>query len=124
MVGWPQFVDSVDAVYAQHPGATILTSNYAEAGSIELLGARDGMPQPISGHMTYWYWGHPSGRSAETIVVGYDQSHLQKWFGDVELAATFHSPDGIHNEEDGVSIWVCRDQLADWDQIWPEVRHF
>ena len=32
MVGWPQFVDTVDAVYAQHPGATILTSNYSEAG--------------------------------------------------------------------------------------------
>jgi hypothetical protein len=124
MVGWPQFVDSVDAVYAQHPGATILTRNYAEAGSIELLGAHDGLPQPISGHMTYWYWGHPSGRSAETIVVGYDESQLKQWFGDVELAATFRSPDGVHNEEDGVSIWVCRDQLADWDQLWPEVRHF
>ena len=74
--------------------------------------------------MTYWYWGHPHGRSAETIAVGYDESTLRKWFGDVQLAATFHSPDDVHNEEDGALIWICRDQLADWDQIWPEVRHF
>jgi 4-amino-4-deoxy-L-arabinose transferase-like glycosyltransferase len=124
MVGWPELVDTVDHVYQQHPDATILTSNYAEAGMIEELGRVKGMPQPISGHMTYWYWGHPSGKSDETIVIGYSEAKLRQWFGDVQLATTFRSPDGIHNEEDGVSIWVCRDQLADWDALWPEVRHF
>jgi hypothetical protein len=124
MVGWHQLVDTADTVYAQHPGATVLTRNYGEAGAIELLGKPMGMPQPISGHMTYWYWGHPSGRSADTIVVGYDEATLRQWFGDVQLAATFRSPEGIHNEEDGVSIWVCRDQLADWDTLWPDIRHF
>jgi hypothetical protein len=124
MVGWPQFVNTVDAVYAQHPDATILTRNYAEAGTIELLGHDSDMPQPISGHMTYWYWGHPTGKSDETIVVGYDEARLRQWFGDVQLATTFHSPQGIHNEEDGTRIWVCRDQLVDWDTLWPEIRHF
>ena len=124
MAGWPQFISTVDAVYAQHPGATILASNYSEAGSIELLGHSDGLPQPISGHMTYWYWGHPQGRSAETIVIGYDEPTLRQWFGDVQLVTTYRSPNGLHNEEDGTSIWICRDPLADWDTIWPQVRHF
>jgi Dolichyl-phosphate-mannose-protein mannosyltransferase len=124
MVGWPQMVDTVARVYAQHPGATILASNYSEAGMIELLGRDKGMPQPISGHMTYWYWGHPSGTSDETIVIGYSEARLQQWFGDVQLATTFRSPAGIHNEEDGTPIWVCRDQLVDWDTLWPQLRHF
>jgi hypothetical protein len=124
MAGWPELVDAVEGVYVQHPDATILTRNYSEAGVIELLGASEGLPQPISGHMTYWYWGHPEGRSAETIVVGYNELTLRKWFGDVQLATTFRSPHGIHNEEDGTSIWICRDQLVDWDDMWPEVRHF
>jgi 4-amino-4-deoxy-L-arabinose transferase-like glycosyltransferase len=124
MVGWPQLVDTVDQVYEQHPDATILASNYSEAGVIELLGHEKGLPQPISGHMTYWYWGHPSGKSDETIVIGSTEARLRQWFGDVQLATTFHSPQGIHNEEDATPIWVCRDQLVDWDTIWPEVRHF
>ena len=82
------------------------------------------MPQPISGHMTYWYWGHPSGKSDETIVIGYDETRLRQWFGDVQLATTFRSPAGIHNEEDGTRIWVCRDQIVDWDTLWPDIRHF
>ena len=124
MVGWPEMVAAVDKVYEQHPDATILASNYSEAGMIELLGRDAGMPQPISGHMTYWYWEHPSGKSDETIVIGYDEARLRQWFGDVQLATTFHSPHGIHNEEDGTDIWVCRDQLVDWDTLWPEIRHF
>ena len=94
MVGWPHLVDIVADVYARHPGATILTENYSEAGSIELLGADRGLPQPISGHNTYWYWGHPHGRSDTTIAVGFDREFLEARFGDVERAATFHAPAG------------------------------
>jgi hypothetical protein len=122
MVGWPELVDDVAAVYDRHAGATILTRNYSEAGSIEVLGAARGLPQPISGHNTYWYWGHPSGRSPVTIAVGFPRVALDRWFGDCELARTFHSPGGVHNEEDGAPIFVCRDQRADWDALWPELR--
>lgn len=124
MVGWDDFVTTVDGVSRAHPGATLLAENYGEAGSIELLGHDRGMPQPISGHMTYWYWGHPHGRSTETVVVGFDEATLRRWFGDVTQATVFRSPHGIHNEEDGTPVWLCRDQLADWDTIWPDVRRF
>ncbi len=122
MVGWPHLVDVVADVYAQHPGATILTTNYSEAGSIELLGADRGLPQPISGHNTYWYWGHPPGRSATTIAVGFDREFLEARFASVERAATFHAPAGVHNLEDGAAVWVCRGQREDWDALWPGIR--
>ncbi len=122
MLGWPQLVDTVQAVYDQHRGATIFASNYSEAGIIELLGRDRGLPQPISGHMSYWYWGHPSGRSDETIALGFGQQDLQRYWGDVELAATFHEPHGVHNKEDGAPIWICRDQKVDWERLWPDAR--
>ena len=122
MIGWPHLVDTVASVYAQHPGATILTGNYSEAGSIELLGAHRGLPQPISGHNTYWYWGHPRGRSDTTIAVGFDRAFLAPRFGHVERAATFHAPHDVHNLENGAAIWVCRDQREDWDHLWPGLR--
>jgi 4-amino-4-deoxy-L-arabinose transferase-like glycosyltransferase len=122
MVGWPQLVDQVAHVYREHPGATILTQNYSEAGSIELLGGPRGMSQPISGHNTYWYWGHPQGRSPVTIAVGFTRARLERMFGDVEHVATFHAPGGVHNLENGASIWVCREQRADWSTLWPSLR--
>lgn len=122
MVGWPELVDDVAAVYREHPGATILARNYSEAGSIEVLGADRGLPQPISGHNTYWYWGHPSGRSDVTISVGFPRSDLEQWFGECDLARTFRAPGGVHNMEDGAPIFVCRNQRADWDALWPKLR--
>jgi 4-amino-4-deoxy-L-arabinose transferase-like glycosyltransferase len=122
MVGWPELVDTVAAVYARHPGATILTANYSEAGSIELLGAGRGLPQPISGHNSYWFWSAPTGRSDTTIAVGFDRAFLDARFGEVEAVATQLTPAGIGNLEHGAVIWVCRDQRDDWEHLWPGLR--
>ena len=124
MTGWRHVVDVVEHVYRQHPGATIFTANYSEAGVIEVLGPERGLPQPISGHNNYWYWGHPHGKSAETIIVGIDERYLHRWFGDVQLAATIRTPGGVHNMEDGAPVWIGRDQRVDWDAMWPDTKHF
>jgi hypothetical protein len=123
MVGWDHVVDVVAPISAQHPGAPIITSNYSEAGAIELLGKPKGMPQPFSGHLTYWYWGRPHGVSDEVIVVGLDHQ-VKRWFSDVEPVATIHTPHGVHNQEDGTTVWLARGQRADWDLIWPQLQHY
>jgi hypothetical protein len=124
MTGWPHVVDVVEGVYRQHPGATIFTANYSEAGILELLGPARGLPQPISGHNSYWYWGHPRGRSDETIIVGFSEPQVGRWWGDVQLAATIHIPGGVHNQEDGSRVWIGRQQRVDWDRMWPQTKHF
>jgi len=123
MLGWPHLVDVVAGVYRHHPGATIFTANYSEAASIEVLGRARGLPQPVSGHNGYWWWGHPHGRSDVTVAVGFPRRYLEERFGRVELAATFRSPGGVHNMEDGAGVFVCRDQRADWDILWPHAKH-
>jgi 4-amino-4-deoxy-L-arabinose transferase-like glycosyltransferase len=124
MLGWPELVDVVAGVYRHHPGATIFAANYSEAAAIEVLGRGRGLPQPISGHNTYWWWGHPHGRSDVTVVVGFPKTYLDQLFGDVELAATFHSPGVVRNMEDGTPIWICREQRADWDTLWAtRIKH-
>jgi hypothetical protein len=124
IIGWPELVDAVAAVHRDHPGAAIFTANYAEAGAIELLGPAEGLPQPVSGHNSYWWWGHPPGRSEVTIAVGVARPVLDRMFADVRLAATFRSPAGVSNEEDGAPIWVCTGQRADWADLWPALRHY
>jgi 4-amino-4-deoxy-L-arabinose transferase-like glycosyltransferase len=121
MLGWESLVDQVAAVHARHPGAAILTRNYSEAGAIELLGPDRGLPQPASGHNSYWYWGPPSD-TPETIVVGLPRARLDGICDTVERAATFHTPGGVHNLEDGAPIWICRDRTRSWADAWPDLR--
>ena len=80
--------------------------------------------QPVSGHLSYWYWGHPHGFSDETIAVGYDREQLERFFGDVQPVATIRTPHGVHNMEDGAVVWICRRQRADWDTLWPQMRTY
>jgi hypothetical protein len=42
----------------------------------------------------------------------------------VQPVATIRTPDGVHNQEDGTVVWVCRGQRADWNEIWPELQHY
>jgi hypothetical protein len=98
-------------------------SNYSEAGAIELLGKPLGMRQPYSGHLNYWYWGRPSGRSQHVIFVGLDRTFLERFFSLVQQVATIRTPGGVANMEEGTPVWIARGQRADWAQIWPEFRH-
>lgn len=123
MIGWSDLVDVVARVHAEHPQAEILTANYGEAGAIELLGVPRGLPQPMSGHNSYWYWAQPRGRPAETIAVGLPRDLLETMFADVREVSVFETPGGVLNEEHGVLIFLCRDPKDDWAVLWPSVRH-
>ncbi len=123
MVGWSNVVETVRPIALANPNAPIVTSNYSEAGAIELLGKPKGMHQPYSGHLTYWYWARPPGRSDSVIFVGYERSFLERFFTVVRQATTIHTPGGVANMEDGTPIWIASGQRADWAEIWPDFKH-
>jgi hypothetical protein len=124
MVGWEEFVDTMVPIARAHPDAPILAQNYSEAGSIELLGEPRGTSRPYSGHLNYWYWGHPDGASAETIAIGFTRERLEQFFGAVTPITTIVTPHGVDNEENGVTVWLCRQPRADWATMWPDLRTY
>jgi hypothetical protein len=120
MVGWEQLATQARALHVRHPHAGILTTNYSEAGGIELL-APD-LPQPASGHNSYWDWGPPAGDPDEVIVFAPDRAPLDAAFARVRRIATVASPDGVHNREDGTPIWLASGRRAPWSELWPRFR--
>ena len=59
MIGWPELVQQVAAVYevipdADKPGTVILAGNYGEAGALDLYGPAYGLPRVISGSNSLW----------------------------------------------------------------------
>src|SRR4051794_31626725 len=62
-VGWTRFVRTVATAWRKVPRDTaIFTSNYGEAGAVDVLGRTLGLPHAYSGHNGFSEWGPPPAR--------------------------------------------------------------
>lgn len=123
--GWDQLVDQVETIYLSLPDrgdAVIFTSNYGEAGAIEVIGAGR-LPQPISGHNNYWLWG-PEVRSGPIIGVGPVNGALALVCPNVERVGAITNDANVENDEAGAPLWLCRKPAANLSTVWDGVRHY
>jgi 4-amino-4-deoxy-L-arabinose transferase-like glycosyltransferase len=125
--GWDQFVDQVEVVFLALPdsdqqSATILTSNYGQAGAIEIIGAGR-LPQPVSGHNSYWHWGPPSS-DGPIIGVGFIPAAVRNICPVIDVRATITNEANLPNDEYGTEIWVCAEPTASLASIWDDLRHY
>ena len=102
--------------------AGIYGQNYGDAGAIDLLGQKYGLPKASSGHNSYFHWG-PQGSGEVLIIVGGDrEDHLQA-FRDVEQAGEIRC--GLCMPyENNQAVWVARGLKAPIEQIWPMTKHY
>jgi hypothetical protein len=125
MFGWPEQVEAVSRVYQalsrhERARAAILAYNYGEAGAIDILGPRYGLPRAISGENQYALWG-PGDYTGETVVaIGFSEEKLRQYFGEVAPAAQV-SPLHAIPEEQGVAIFVCRKPKKSLKEMWPSL---
>ena len=135
-IGWPQLVSTVRTAWTSLPprqraSAVIFTANYGEASAINLLGRGTGLPQAVSGHNTYWWWGPGNPRATTVLAVmpgptsgtGYS-AYLHQFFTSVRIVATLSNPYGIHNQERDGHVYLCTGPRRPWDQLWPRLRHY
>jgi hypothetical protein len=137
-VGWPEFVHTVAGVWhglpaSQRASAVIFTGNYGEAGAINELGQRDGLPEAVSGQNNVWYWGPGNDRSATVVAVvqgplsggaGQLVHQLRRDFSEVSVAATLHNRPGITNQEDGGHVYICTGPRRMWGVLWPTFKFY
>ncbi|WP_446226159.1 glycosyltransferase family 39 protein [Nocardia sp. IBHARD005] len=119
-IAWPRYVEQIAA--ARPPGAPILTANYGEAGAIERYGPEYALPTPYSGHNAYWWWGPPPDSATEVLTVGIDRERLTGICSIVDPAGTLDNGLGIDNDEQGEPMFVCRNPIRPWSQLWPQLR--
>jgi 4-amino-4-deoxy-L-arabinose transferase-like glycosyltransferase len=136
-IGWPQLVSTVRTVWTSLPArqrahAVIFASNYGEASAINVLGRGTGLPQAVSGHNTYWWWG-PGNPHATTVVAvlpgpvdddGGGPAYLRQFFTSVRAVAMLSNPYGIHNQEFGGHVYLCTGPRRPWGQMWPQLRSY
>ncbi|MGH3492366.1 MAG: glycosyltransferase family 39 protein [Sciscionella sp.] len=128
-VGWPRFVATVAAAWKALPVTTrahtvIFTGNYGEAGAVDLLGAKLGLPRAYSGHNGFSGWGQPGPRATDALLLGYDgPADAAPHFIDCRRLATIDDGVGLDNQEQGGPVLFCR-TASSWASMWPALRHY
>ncbi len=128
MHGWEAIVEQVARVHRGLPPeerekAAVFTFNYGEAGAIDFLGRRHGLPLAISGHNNYWHWGPRDHDGSIVIVIGGSRERLLERFESVEQAGVTDCGYCMPYEDDQ-PIWICRHLRVPIVELWPDLKHY
>jgi 4-amino-4-deoxy-L-arabinose transferase-like glycosyltransferase len=127
--GWESYVDDVARVYWSLPAAdrdraTLYAPAYGQAGSLELLGPRLGLPNRVIGAQnTYWHWSLGKVNTDVLIAVDANEVTLRSLFADVWEAGRIRC-DYCMNWRNDIPIYVARRSIVPLETAWPRFRHY
>lgn len=127
MHGWEEMVAEVARVHGTLPPedkakAGIYVQNYGEAGAVDLLGRKYGLPKAMSGHNNYFLWG-PQGSGEVLIIIGGDPEDHRQTFQDVRQAGEIRCGYCMPYENNQ-PVWIARGLKAPVAEIWPMTKHY
>jgi hypothetical protein len=124
--GWEEIVSETALAWNKIPpeeraGCGIFAQDYGQAGAIDFLGRKYGLPPALSGHQTYFLWG-PRGYSGNCmIVLGDKKAKLEQLFESVEFVGT--SADNPYALETEIDVFICkRAKFGTLEDLWPKVK--
>jgi len=124
--GWEEIVTNVNQAYTrlspeERPGCGIFAQDYGQAGAIDFLGRRYGLPPALSGHQTYYLWG-PRGYSGNCLIVLDDtREALENLFEHVEYVGK--SADNPYALEREIPVFICRGaKFGSLAEMWPRLK--
>ena len=128
MFGWENQVATVAKVYHsltpdEKTRAIIICDNYGEAGAIDFLGKKYGLPRASSGHNNYWFWGPGNWNADVVIAVGADREDVAAAFEEVEEAAIVVSEYAMPYETN-MPVYIGREPKIPLRELWPKIKHF
>jgi hypothetical protein len=101
----------------------IFAQDYGQAGAVDFLGRRYGLPRSLSGHQTWFLWG-PRGYSGNCMIVLDDsRERLEQLWEHVEYVGT--SVDNPYALEKQIDVYICRGaKFGTLAQIWPQIKRW
>jgi 4-amino-4-deoxy-L-arabinose transferase-like glycosyltransferase len=125
--GWEEMVDTVAGVYLSLPpevqGRTaIFAQNFGQAGAIDLLGKKYGLPDAIGGHQNYFLWGPREYTGESVIVMQGRQEKLDQIYASCERRAHVSHPYSMPREH--FDVYYCRGLKMPLKDMWPMVKNW
>jgi len=127
MFGWENLVREVARVYQSLPPEDrakcgIFAMDYHQAGAIDFLGKKYGLPDAASGHNNYWLWG-PRSSWEVGIVISRGPGDLAQTFEEVTQEGFIHDETGyVQPSENDLSVYVVRKLKK--PLVWAQSRHY
>ena len=128
-IGWDELVRKVAEIRATLPqpaNVGVIAGNYGEAGAVEMLGPRYGLPAPISMTNSAWLRSFPATAPQSLIVLGMSEKLVNRLFVGCRWAGKNGNAEGVRNEEsvDHPDIFVCETPRESWTEFWAHHRWF
>jgi hypothetical protein len=132
--GWREMVDTIATVYKkltpeEQAQCVIYVRNYGEAGAIDFFGQKNGLPNALCAHNSYWFWGPGERTGNIAIIIGGNGNlednlaDLRRRYEHVELAATTNAKYCMPYEN-GRMIFICKGMNTTFQTIWPAERFY
>jgi Dolichyl-phosphate-mannose-protein mannosyltransferase len=101
----------------------LFAQDYGQAGAIDFLGRKYGLPRALSGHQTWFLWG-PRGYSGNCMIVLDDsRENLERLWEHVEYVG--QSDDNPYALEKRIAVYICRGaKFGTLAQLWPQVKRW
>jgi Dolichyl-phosphate-mannose-protein mannosyltransferase len=126
--GWQEIVDETAVAWnrlapEERKDCGIFAQDYGQAGAIDFLGRRDGLPASLSGHQTWFLWG-PRGYSGNCLIVLDDRKErLEQLFNQVEFVGT--SAPSPYALEQQIDVYICRGaKFGTLTELWPQLKRW
>lgn len=124
--GWNEIVAETAVAWNQlsvdeRRDCGIFAQDYGQAGAIDFLGRKYGLPPSLSGHQTWWLWG-PRGYSGNCLIVLDDtEARLHQHFDSVQYVGT--SADNPYALEKEIPVFICRgSKFGTLERLWPRLK--
>ncbi len=103
---------------AERAQAVIYAENYGDASAVNVY--RPDVPEAISGHQNYFFWGPRAYTGKVMIVFGDSRKDLESRFDSVEEFARDTNP-YLEPYERG-PVFICRGLHGNLETLWPKVK--
>jgi len=124
--GWNEIVAETAVAWNQlspdeRHDCGIFAQDYGQAGAVDFLGRKYGLPPSLSGHQTWWLWGPRSYSGNCLIVLNDNEPTLHKLFNSVQYVGM--SADNPYALEKGIPVFICHgSKFGTMEQLWPRLK--
>ncbi len=128
MFGWEEMTALVAKAYQrltpqERAHCRVFGQNYGEAGAIDVLGRRLGLPRAASGHNSYWLWGPGDWDGSVLIIIGGDREDNARFFDEVEIVGQVEAPYAMPYEQ-GLDVSIGRGLKRPVREVWPMLKEY